>query len=307
MNHLKFLFLFIFINPLSSAYSENIVRIGTTPAIGTLVDIATQEGIFEKNGLKVKLVVLNSGKLVADALTSNDVDFGTIVDSNIAFNGFNGTNIRVPLILGSRLADGFYFKKSQNINSAKDLIGKKIGFVPGTSGHIYLARYLNKNSVKWEQIKPVTIQPQSAQISLRMDAVDALVIWQPWSNSILKEFGDGVGEILNNKDIYPSNVYLGSTEEYIKKNSDISEKIMKSLKEAELLYETNPSKTYPYLAKTLKVEESEVKNVLNGYAFDVENSNFPLELIKEIGTWIIDTQAGFKDKQLPDYEKLFLK
>ncbi|HYN23008.1 MAG TPA: ABC transporter substrate-binding protein, partial [Thermoanaerobaculia bacterium] len=64
--------------------------------ISMLPLIAERKGFFKAEGLNTRPNYLQTGKLAMDAVVSRDLDFGVLVDTNIAFVKFQeGADIRV--------------------------------------------------------------------------------------------------------------------------------------------------------------------------------------------------------------------
>ena len=180
----------------SSTGSE--ITFGWTTNLGMLPLIAKEEGFFKENNVSVTFKKLQTGKMAMDSIISGEIDFGTIVDSNVSFINYSKNPLKVIAIIGTKEDDTIYFKstvakpdtdknestkteaKDTNIiKTPRDLIGKKIGYVPATTSHIFLARFLDKHQIKWSEIKPVILQPGATVAALEKNRVDAVSIWQP--------------------------------------------------------------------------------------------------------------------------------
>ncbi len=291
----------------SPSLSENPERVilGTNTALGVLPLIAQKEGYFQEQNLVVELKELNVAKIVADSLISGDIEFGTIVDANLAFFGFHPTDLKIVATLGSRLADGIYFKESSGITQPKDLVGKRVGYIPGTVSQIFLYKLLESVGLKWSDVKTIIIQPQSANAAIRNNSLDAVAVWPPFSFQLEQEFKTELKSFMNSQDIYPSRMYLASTEKTLKSRPGISERLLTALKKAEKTYKENPALVAPYISKRIGSEATEVSRVLKGYVYNIEKETQSSSIILDIGTWINKNIEGYKDLTLPDYKVLF--
>jgi ABC-type nitrate/sulfonate/bicarbonate transport system substrate-binding protein len=64
--------------------------------ISMLPIIAEKKGFFKEEGLEVRPNYVQTGKIAMDAVVSGDLDFGIIVETNIAFVKFQeGADIKV--------------------------------------------------------------------------------------------------------------------------------------------------------------------------------------------------------------------
>ena len=190
---LKLLLSFIIIPTRTVISQEAPITFGSTNNLGILPLIAQNEQLFALNGLSVSYKKFQTGKMIMDALVSGDIDIGTIVESNVGFIGYSGAPIKIIAELGTKLDDTLLFKKEAKISSPKDLIGKKIGYTPATTSHIFLTRFLTKNKIKWSDITPVILQPSAMESALRSGVVDAVSTWAPWTINIKGSLLNKVG------------------------------------------------------------------------------------------------------------------
>lgn len=142
-----FLALIAFSSTSVTAQSEELT-LGSTANLGALPLIAINEGLFPSHQLKVNYTHLQTGKMTMDALIGGDIEVGTIVDSNVAFIGYLENPIKVIASLGVKEDDAIYFRPSTGIANPLDLKGKRIGYIPATTSHIMLARFLARTGLK---------------------------------------------------------------------------------------------------------------------------------------------------------------
>jgi NitT/TauT family transport system substrate-binding protein len=153
---------------------EQKLILGSTANLGVLPLVAKHDSIFVKNGIEVDYRKFQTGKMTMDALISGDIEIGTIVDSNVAFIGYSKNPIKVIASLAIKLDDAIWYRSDKQITRPIDLIGKRIGYTPATTSHIFLARFLEANNISWSQITPVVLQPPAMEGALRNEHVDAV-------------------------------------------------------------------------------------------------------------------------------------
>lgn len=163
---------------LTEVQAQDQLIVGSTTNLGVLPLIAKNENLFSEKELVVEYKKFQTGKMTMDALISGDIEAGTIVDSNVAFINYSKNPIKVIASIATKLDDAIYFNKSKNIFAPKDLVGKRIGFAPATTTHIFLAKFLERNQINWSDIKPVILQAPAMEAALKNGAVDAVSIWQ---------------------------------------------------------------------------------------------------------------------------------
>ena len=289
----------------SEVQAQEYLTFGSTTNLGVLPLIAKNENIFSEKGLAVEYKKFQTGKMTMDALISGDIEAGTIVDSNVAFINYSKNPIKVIASIAIKLDDAVYFDKNKNIAAPKDLVGKRIGFAPATTSHIFLAKFLERNQIKWSDIKPVILQAPAMEAALKNGAVDAVSIWQPWGVNIEKAGSQQFGVFNNSADLYPSQILLASTEQVIQKKPEALKRLLSSLEQALKIYSSRAQSTYSYLSPELGASVSDLDKLLKPFHFSILVGSSALPLVKGIGDWISLSQEDFKDKPVPAYEEAF--
>ncbi len=290
---------------LSEVQAQEQLIVGSTTNLGVLPLIAKNENIFSEKGLAVEYKKFQTGKMTMDALISGDIEAGTIVDSNVAFINYSKNPIKVIASIGTKLDDAIYFDKSKNISTPKDLIGKRIGFAPATTSHIFLAKFLERNQISWSDIKPVILQAPAMEAALKNGAVDAVSIWQPWGVNIEQTATRQFGVFNNSPDLYPSQILLASTDQVIQKKPEALKNLLNSLEQALKIYNSRAASTYSYLSPELGASVNDLDKVLKPFYFSIELGSSTLPLVKSIGQWISVSQEDFKSQPVPSYEGAF--
>ena len=289
----------------SEVYAEEHLVVGSTTNLGVLPLIAKNENIFSEKGLEVEYKKFQTGKMTMDALISGDIEAGTIVDSNVAFINYSKNPIKVIASIAIKLDDAIYFNTRKNITSPKDLIGKKIGYAPATTSHIFLAKFLEHNQIKWRDIKPVILQAPAMEAALKNGAVDAVSIWQPWGVNIKKAASKQYGVFQNSAGLYPSQILLASTDQVIQRKPDALRKLLISLGQALKIYNSRAASTYSYLSPELGASIDDLDEVLRPFNFSLQVGSSALPLIKSIGEWISVSQEDFKGMPVPLFQDAF--
>jgi ABC-type nitrate/sulfonate/bicarbonate transport system substrate-binding protein len=289
----------------SEAYAQDELRFGSTTNLGLLALIAIKENIFKNKDLIVNYKKFQTGKITMDALISEDIDVGTIVDSNVAFINYLKNPIKIIASIATKLDDAIYFKQSNNIFTPKDLIGKRIGFAPATTSHIFLVKFLEKHNIKWTDIKPVILQAPAMESALINGAVDAVSIWQPWGFNIVKSRHAKYGVFENNNGLYPSRILIASTDEVIRSKPVALKKFISSLRQSLKIYNSKPKFTFSYLSPEFGVAVSDLDKLLKPFHFSIQLGSSALPLVQDIGKWISVSHKDFKGQSIPSYEKAF--
>lgn len=279
------------------------IKVGAPANISMLLLVAEAKGFFKEEKVNVKYIPLQTGKIAQDALSSGDIDLGILVDSNIAFVNFiAGNDIKVLAAIEEKNDDSLLYRKDRKINSIADLKGKKIAYLPATTSHIYLERFLSKNNIPFNKIKAVSLLPAAMIPALIKGDVDAISIWQPFIYNAQQQLGDKAGEF-SDKEAYTSYALLASKSANVSKYTTEYQAILKALIKAEDFVKSQPKEAISLLAKAIPLDEKTLTVIWDKYKLQVGLTKGILSLLKEEGTWISKSQRAFKGKAVPDYAK----
>lgn len=143
--------------------------------------ICQDKGVFKKNGLDVKITLLNSSSQLVAALVSNSVQVGVGATTATAAGAMNlkGVNLRYIALPIDRYYMEMWGKPS--LKPGDDLKGKKIGLSsPGSLGDAAMDALIKKNSWSESDVQKIYLKSTPAEVSaLENGAVDAIVTQPP--------------------------------------------------------------------------------------------------------------------------------
>jgi NitT/TauT family transport system substrate-binding protein len=281
------------------------IRLGGPKNIAMLPIIADVKGYFRDEAVTVEYRPLQTGKIAQDALVSGDIDLGVLVDSNIAFIRFQGENdIRVVCTIQEKHDDALVARRDRGITKPTDLTGKKIGYLPATTSHIFLARYLAKQGVDINGVTLVSMSPPAMQAAVIRGDVDAISAWQPFRFNAMKELG-GNGVEFNDESAYVAYALIAGRSRFFDARTDECKRVLRALLRAEEFVEKNTDEAIAILADKIPMERDALQAAWKEYRVRVRLDQGILKLVEEEGRWIAETQDGFKGKPVPDYSITF--
>ncbi len=212
-----------------------------------------------KDRCEVSWTSFNAGPAEIEALFAGEIDLGYIgpvpaVSANVKSNGdikiiSNVTNAGAVLLTG----------KDTNINSIKDLAGKKVA-VPqlGNTQHLCLLSLLTDNGLKTtDKGGDVTVSASSnADILNLMDngSVDAALVPEPWGTTIEKTCNADV--LLDYDKVfwegnYPVAVVVASSD-FMDEHPDLVKDFLKAHEDASLFINDNAEKSQEIVNKEIE-------------------------------------------------------
>lgn len=264
--------------------------------------IAAKNGYFQEEGLNVETKYLQTGKIAMDALLSKDTDFSVLVESNVAFIKYQpGSDIQVICSIEEKYDDAIVARKDKGINSPKDLEGKTLAVLIGTTSHVFADRFIKYYGLDASKINIINLSPPSIQASILTGQIDAGSIWQPYRYNVQKAIGEKAIQF-NEKEIYKAYAIIAVRKKFAEKQPAIIKSFLRALIKAENFIAANQKEAIQILSEEINIDFDVLSAVWDEYIIRVRLDDGLPRLIKEEGIWIQESQRGFKNKPVPSYE-----
>lgn len=267
--------------------------------------IAIEKGFFKENNLDVTVNYVKTGKIAMDDLLGGKANFANIVETNVAFAGFNNPNIKVLCNFEKVYDAAIVARKDKGITSETDLKGKKIGVMLATTSQVFAEWFLEKHDVSKNDVTMVNLLPAALQSGIiEGSGVDAISLWQPYIYNVQKALGDNAITFKDNA-IFTGYMNLAGNADFIAKNEDAVNGLLKAYIKAEEFIITNEAESIEIIARVLSLDKTVVESIWKEYEFRISLSKELLDATVAEANWIITSQKDFEGKQLPDYTKYF--
>jgi len=192
------------------AQTRQELRIGFQKGASLLV-LQKAQGSLEKKlaplGFGVKWVEFPAGPQLLEGLNVGSVDIGFVGEAPPIFAQAAGARFYyIGYEPAAPKAEALVVPKDSTIKSVAELKGKKIALNKGSNVHFLLVKLLEKNGLKLSDVTPVYLAPADARAAFESKAVDAWVIWDPFTAAAEKQIGarvlaDATG-VANNHQYY---------------------------------------------------------------------------------------------------------
>ncbi len=155
-----------------------------------------------------------------EAMRSGAIDAGAVGDAPLTFAVAAGLDAKG--ILATRYAgNALIVKQGSPINAVKDLVGKRIATVKGSSGHNLALQALQKAGIDPTQVNFVFTTPAEATLVLDQGGVDAVSTWEPYVS--FATYQSGARILVDGKD-YPALSYLvASNHAIVSKSAELAD------------------------------------------------------------------------------------
>lgn len=150
-----------------------------------LLPIIKARGELDKSlqaqGVKLKWIEFPAGTQLLEGLNVGSVAFGEAGEAPPIFAQAASPNlIYVANQPAAPLAEALIVPKNSNINSVKDLKGKRVVLNKGSNVHYLLLKVLAANQLQLSDIQVVYLPPADARAAFEKGVVDAWLIWDPY-------------------------------------------------------------------------------------------------------------------------------
>jgi ABC-type nitrate/sulfonate/bicarbonate transport system substrate-binding protein len=268
----------------------------------TLPIVAKEKGLFRAEGLDVRFEYVQAAKLAMDALVAGSTDFAGVVEVNVAFLGFSGnTDVRVVATFVESHDGAIVARRSAGVQVPRDLAGKKLGILQGTTSQIYADHFLKKHGMTGAQVQIVNLQPVAIQSALIEKAIVAGSVWQPFVHNVTKALGEDA-VVFQDRDVYTGYMNLAVQRGLVDAKPDLVRAVLRALQRAQALVRDQQAEAQALMAGVLNLQPATVQAIWGDYVFQLTlKDRALLDAIRGEGQWIQATQPGFADKKVPEY------
>lgn len=237
----------------TSSHDGNTVRFGYIGDYNgsSLLAIADKQGLWKKAGLKPDVKVFNNGPIQIQALGAGDLDFGYIGPGAMWLPASG----RSRIVAIDTLTTADRVIAQPGITSMRDLKGKKVGVVQGTSGEMVLDLALKKAGMTPNDVQVVPMDAATIVSVFDAGKIDAAGIWYPLIDTIKQKKPD-LNEIASDTD-FPEDSFPTAFVASNKTDSTKVQKVVKVLQEANDWRAAHPAESISEAAALLKVSTDE--------------------------------------------------
>src|SRR5574341_1036502 len=261
-----------------AAFAGEPIKLGMSTWLGYApLYLAKEKGLFQKRGIEVEVVVIESPADRRAAFAADKIQgMATTVDTHVMTAAAeNPIPVKQVLALeDSHGGDGMVAKKE--IKTIKDLKGKTVAAQLGAGASYFWLNYvLAQNGMKLSDLKAIDMKAGDAGAAFVAGKVDAAVTWEPWL-SRAKE--TPFGHVLLSSDKTPGIIVdsLAFKPDYLKKRGADVKKIVAGWYEAVKFAADNPKEADPIMAKFTGQKPEEFTKEKTGVRFygDKENREY---------------------------------
>ena len=282
------------------------IGIQTGPA-NTLVMVAKDKGLFEKQGLNVELKEFTAGKFALEAFLGGSFDFSISGDVPVALASLQGNKFIVPAQVVRKTTNEVRIvaRKDGDLNSAQDYFKakkRKLATSIGGGPEFFTYELLNKLGISKDQIEIISQKPEDMTAALAKGSVDAIAIFDPIAFFAERQLGNS--SITFKDDSIYSELYVIEAREFVKEDPSILKKVLQALIEAEQFTKNNPEQAKQIVIKYTKLDQPTIDAIWSSFDFRIALTQQLTEFLNRESVWAKDTGKITKNIPTPDFKTI---
>jgi aliphatic sulfonates family ABC transporter substrate-binding protein len=240
------------------------IKIGfQTGEINVLLSYALGSGLFQKEGLDVKLAQFPAGPAMLPAIAAGEVDLAWMGEFPAVTGYSNGLPIE---ILFMERIDATNVRLAANpaagIAALGDLKGKRIGVAIGSTSHYHLLRALTQAGLKASDVTLVNLTPANMPPAYAAGQIEAAFVWEPNVGSLERS---GARPVATTKSLgmITGGVWVGR-KSFTADNPETLQRFLKAWARAQKDYAANPAEVRRYEAKRVDMTAEQFDALVAG-------------------------------------------
>jgi len=263
--------------------------------------VAENKGFFEEEGIDLTIKEFDSGRASFQAMLDRDsVDISTVAPTPIMLSSFDRQDFSIFTTFAYAYEDiKVITHRNKGINTAKDLIGKKIGTPRGTTGDFFVESFLTQNGLLASEVEVVNISPSDLPESLNNHLVDAIVIWEPHAYNSQKLLGQNALR-LPSADVYRTTFNFTVMNDFAQNNPDILVKFLRAINTATTFIEDNKEESQQIVAERLELDKEIMLAIWDDVSMKLFLDQSLIVTIESEARWAIKNNLTDKN-EVPNY------
>ncbi len=253
-----------------------------------LVWIAQDQRFFSDNGLSVTFHEYDTGPEALDAMLRGEVDLAVGVgEFPMVGKVLQQTQARVLASIDRSEIIGLVARKDRGISEAADLEGKKIGTTRGTVAEFFLGRFLEINGLDMRDVTIVDLKtPKEWVDAVATGKVDAVATAEPHATLAAERLGENA-IVWSAHGGQPMFGLVVATHEWLATRSEVAERFLRALAQAEDYAAQNPVEAQAIVQKALGLAPAAMPAVWERNQFAVTLDQSLVAAMEDEARWLI--------------------
>jgi NitT/TauT family transport system substrate-binding protein len=249
------------------AADPTVVTVGIPPGyMGAIIDYAQDRGFFKAAGLDVRSTVMNSGAVIASAVTGGSLEFGAVNVGSLVSARLRGVPLRIvapsAFVPAGPYGDTAMVRKDSPIRTAADFNGKTTAIVAlKTVQHAAFLGWLDKRGGDAKSVRMFEMPLPEMGAALESGRVDAAVTVEPFTTKALVN-NRTFGSVYESMQL-PFMVFaICSTDQWLAANTATATKFASAIRQAAVWANGHEKECRALLAATMKLDPQVANTML---------------------------------------------
>jgi ABC-type nitrate/sulfonate/bicarbonate transport system substrate-binding protein len=263
------------------------------------LQVAKARGFFTKEGLDVELTVFTTGATATEAFRAGRGDFISAGDLPSASMWKSGAAIGIaPMSSDTEI---FGIVSSKEINSPKDLRGKKIATRMGSTGEFLVHRYLASGGMTAKDVSLIDLAPPEMVISMVRGDIDAFAWLAPFTTRAIST-GKNAKLLSSAKGLANNRIVMSVTPSFRDKNPEAVRKVLRALHQGTQFTRNNPEEATKIWAAAVQGKPEQSVSVVRLINYDLAFDKGFVDDMDQLAKFMVEKGAL---KQPIDWQKEF--
>lgn len=202
--------------------------------------VGLANGDFARQGVDLVNQPHAIGLQALDAVIHGTADLAMVADTPLVFAVMRGADLSiVATTYSSRDYMAIIARGDRGIARPADLKGKKIGYVPSTTGHFFMYSLLLANGLGDGRAQPVVVPPAESVDAIDRGVIDALVTWEPTLSAARAAIGASAVEF-RGPEFYTTRFSLVGRSDYVRSHPAELKALIRGLQQANQFIHQQP-------------------------------------------------------------------
>lgn len=245
--------------------------------------VADKQGYFAAAGLKLQLQEVVGGHRAMQLLLDGKADLATASEAVVMFNSFKPPQFAVLASFVTSNDGKLVLRPGAGIGRVKDLAGKRVGTVLGTSSHYMLDTMLLAGGVDPKSVQIMGLQPEAMADLLRSGEVDAVAIWEPLPFKLLQSVPGS--QILPTAGSYRLSFNLLTAKALTGQRDEELQKVLAAIERGQRFIAKQPAQAQAILRERLKLDQAFVDWIWSSHSYRLSLDQSLLAILEAEARW----------------------
>jgi NitT/TauT family transport system substrate-binding protein len=283
------------------------IKIGlqNTPE-SALVQVASEKGFFEQQGINVELEEFTAGKFALQAFLAGSLDFAVVGDVPIVLATMQGNDFYVLAEIAECPGENPVLVLNGSGLDAKEYFstpGRKLTTSIGGTPEFYTYNFLKYYDIDENQVEIIAQKPEEMVAALISGSVDAISIFEPYPTMAEQLLPGRTTRFEIPDEVYSPRYVLVARKQWVDENPEKAKSLLKALIQTEEFIPNNIVESQKIVAKETKFSEDLIRNIWDKCEMKVGASEALVNVWDKEALWAIET-GKLDEMPLPDFEGL---